>query len=248
MGDRFQQEIEESVTAASRKSSPVTLRIHTGAPLSLFDPAAWVGCLVQFFYGDCAPNLERPAKISWRKLFKYLMNREELEYHLDTDIETYGEKYAANPDSRWNTPEFAALATDAVRKLAVLQSTKAFWQQHSHKFKEDMRVLAKATDKDFEDFQLNIQKAAMQSTSITGLIGAAKAQAATAVQKTLQHLLMHTANAPMTEGSKITICHMCQAMNERFGPFAAFFTANFADTYHVLTEILAQGAFELLGA
>ena len=90
MGARFQQEIEESVTAASRKSSPVTLRIHTGAPLSLFDPAAWVGCLVQFFYGDCAPNLERPAKISWRHLFQYLKNREELEYHLDTDIETYG--------------------------------------------------------------------------------------------------------------------------------------------------------------
>lgn len=38
--DRFQQEIEESVTAAHRKSSPATLRIHTGAPMSIFDPAA----------------------------------------------------------------------------------------------------------------------------------------------------------------------------------------------------------------
>ena len=36
-------------------------------------------------------------------------------------------------------------------------------------------------------------------------------------------------------------------MNERFGPFVAFFTANFADTYHVLTQVLAQGAFEPLG-
>ena len=72
--DRFQREIEESVTAAHRKSSPATLRIHTGAPLNVFDPAAWVACLVEFFYGDCAPNLERPAKISWRVLFKYLMN------------------------------------------------------------------------------------------------------------------------------------------------------------------------------
>ena len=73
--EHFQQEIEESVTAAHRKSSPSTLRIYTGAPLSLFDPAAWVACLVQFFYGDCAPNLARPAKISWRLLFRYLMNR-----------------------------------------------------------------------------------------------------------------------------------------------------------------------------
>ena len=192
MGDRFQQEIEESVLAAHKQNSPATLRIHTGAPLSLFDPAAWVACLVQFFYGDCAPNLERPAKISWRHLFRYLMNREELEYHLTSDMQTYGKAYVANPDSRWNTPEIAALATDTVRKLAVLQSTKAFWQKHGHKFKGDMRVLAKATNKDFEDFQLNIQKAAMQNTSITGLISEAKAQCATAVQKTLQHVLMHT--------------------------------------------------------
>ena len=86
-----------------------------------------------------------------------------------------------------------------------------------------------------------------QNMSIIGLISAAKAQGATAVPKTLQHLLVHTANAPMTEGSKITIRHMSQAMNERVGPFAALFTANFADTYHVLTQVLAQGAFEPLG-
>ena len=67
------------------------------------------------------------------------MNREELEYHLDTDMENYSTRYKANLDSRWNTPEFAALAADAVRKLQVLQSTKAFWEKHSHNFKQDMR-------------------------------------------------------------------------------------------------------------
>ena len=92
--------------------------------MSLFDPAAWVGGFVEFFYGDCAPNLERPAKISWRHLFKYLMNREELEYHLDSDIAVFGKRYVANPDSKWNTPEFAAVAVDAVRKLSVLQSAR----------------------------------------------------------------------------------------------------------------------------
>ena len=110
-----------------------------------------------------------------------------------------------------------------------------------------MQVLANTTDKDFQDFQLNLQKAALQNTSITGLISEASAQGATAVQKTLQHVLMHTANAPMTEGNKIVIRHMGQAMNERFGPFSAFFTTNFADTYHVFTQVLAQGAFEPLG-
>ena len=214
--------------------------------MSSFDPAAWVACLVQF-YGDCAPNLARPAKLSWRLLFRYLMNREELEYHLNSDVGTYGKVYSTNPDSRWNTPEIAALATYSLRKLSVLQSTKAFWEKHSPSFKEDMRVPAKTTDKGSFDCHLNMQKAALQNTSITGLISQARAQGATPVQKTLQHVLMHTANAPMTEGSKVVIRHMGQAMNERFGPFSAFFTTNFADTYHVLTQVLAQGAFEPLG-
>ena len=197
--------------------------------MSLFDPAAWVGGFVEFFYGDCAPNLERPAKISWRHLFKYLMNREELEYHLDSDIEVHGKPYSANPDSRWNTPEFAAVAVDAVRKLSVLQSTKAFWEKTGHTFKQDMRVLAKTTDKDFRDFQLNLQNAALRNMSIAELIGQAGAQGATAVQKTLQHVLMHTANAPMTDDNKVVIQHMGRATNERFGPFSSLCTTNFVD-------------------
>ena len=61
MGEHFAAEIESSVTAAHRASKPATLRVHTRAPLSLFGPAAWVACLTEFFYGDCAPSLERPA-------------------------------------------------------------------------------------------------------------------------------------------------------------------------------------------
>jgi hypothetical protein len=175
------------------------------------------------------------------------MNREELEYHLDTDMENYSMRYKANQDSRWNTPEFAALAADAVRKLQVLQSTKVFWAKTGSTFCKDMKIIAKTTDKDFEDFQLNLQKAALQNVPITTLISQARAQGAEAVQKTLQHVLMHTATTAFSEGAKITFRHMGQAMNERFGPFSCFFTTNFADTYHVLTQVLAQGAFEPLG-
>ena len=171
--------------------------------MSLLNPAAWVGGLVEFFHGDRAPNLERPAKFSWRHLFKYFMDRVELEYHLDSAIEIHGKPYSANPDSRWNTPEFAALAVDADRKLSALQSMNAFWENTGHTFRQDMRVLANTTDKDFQDLQLNLQKAALRNTSNTELIGQARAQGATAVQKTLQHVLMHTANAPMTEGNKV---------------------------------------------
>ncbi len=181
MGSEFHAEIERSVTAAHRKASPATLRVQTGAPLSLFDPAAWVACFTEFFYGDCVPNLERPAKISWRRLFRYLMNREELEYHLEED----SVRYRANNDSRWNKPEFAAVFVDAVRKLSVLQSTKSFFEKHQNSFKEDLRIIAKATDKEFEAFQANLRQAALQNTSITGLISAAQQQGTPGVQKVL---------------------------------------------------------------
>ena len=210
------------MTAAYRASKPANLRVHTGAPLSLFDPAAWVECLTDFCYGDCAPNLESPVKISWRHLFKYLMNREELEYHLGTDMVNYGTRYKANPDSRWNTPEFAALAADAVRKLQVLQSTKAFWTKTGHTFIKDMKIIARTTDKYFEYFQLNMQKAALQNVPIATLISQARAQGAVPVQNTLQHVLMHTATTAFSEGAKTTFRHMGQAMNERFGPLLYF--------------------------
>ena len=100
---------ESHVAAAYRASKPATLRVHTGAPLSLFDAAAWVASLTEFCYGDCAPNLEGPAKISWRLLFRYLMNREELKYHPDADMMNYGTRYKSNPDSRWNTPDLQRL-------------------------------------------------------------------------------------------------------------------------------------------
>ena len=237
MGEKFTEELESNITAAYRSSNPATLRVHTGAPLSLFDPAAWVACFTEFFYGDCAPNLKRPAKISWRYLFRYLMNREELEYHLDSDLEIYGKRYKANPDSRWNTPEFAAIAADAVRKLQVLRSTKVFWAKSGESFSKDMKILAKTTDKHFEAFQLNLQKAAIQNVPITSLISAAHAEGCMEVHKTLQHVLMHTATVAFSEGAKTTFRHMGGAMNERFGPFTTFFTTNFADTYHVLTQV-----------
>ena len=48
MGEQFSEEIESNVTAANRASKPATSRVHTGAPLSLFDPAAWVASHAKF--------------------------------------------------------------------------------------------------------------------------------------------------------------------------------------------------------
>ena len=67
----------------------------------------------------------------------------------------FGERYEARTDSRWNTPFYAAVFADAVRKLAVLQSTKAFFEKHSGSFAKDLSTIAKATDEDFDAFQAN---------------------------------------------------------------------------------------------
>ena len=128
-----QEDIEAQIPATQRTAaSPATLKITSGAPLSFFDPATWPACFVKLFYGDCAPNLDRPVKIGWRRLFRYLMNREELEYHLASDQEDPlipGGGYIGLSQSRWNTPEFAAVFVDTVRKLEVLQSTKGFLRE-----------------------------------------------------------------------------------------------------------------------
>ncbi len=73
------------------------------------------------------------------------------------------------------------------------------------------------------------------------LIAAAKQQKMSGVQKVLQHLLMHTTTVAMTEGNKMTIRHMGQAMSLRFGPFYYFFTTNFADTLQPLDGGAAPG-------
>ena len=89
-------------------------------------------------------------------------------------------------------------------------------------FAHDLRILAKASDKDFELFQANLRKETLQGANISALIAEAKQQEMPAVQKVLQHLLMHTANVAMTEGNKMTIRHMGQSMNLGFGPFSSF--------------------------
>ena len=49
MGEHFAEQVESNITAAHRPSKPAAIRVHTGAPLSLFDPAAWVACHTEFF-------------------------------------------------------------------------------------------------------------------------------------------------------------------------------------------------------
>ena len=55
MGEHFAEEVESNIMAAYRASKLATMRVHTGAPLSLFDPAAWAardGSVPALLWGD----------------------------------------------------------------------------------------------------------------------------------------------------------------------------------------------------
>ena len=48
--------------------------------------------------------------------------------------------------------------------LAVLRSTKAFFEKHNGSFTKDLNAIAKATAKDFEAFQANLQGVLQKTT------------------------------------------------------------------------------------
>ena len=84
----------------------------SGAPLSMFAPETWVQCFLEFFYGDAVPNMkERGMKgndtvhVIMEDYFKWLQDREELEYAVRSDATPY----KASATSRFDTPECTAI-------------------------------------------------------------------------------------------------------------------------------------------
>ena len=131
MGGEYQQQMTDALASArmgdGKANTPITLHIRSGKPVNMFEAQAWAAAFVEFFYGDCAPNLARPRKVGLRELFHYLAIREELEYSLEADKDDPlipGGCYRAPSQSRWNTPEFMAIFADVVRKLRI---HSCFW-------------------------------------------------------------------------------------------------------------------------
>ena len=89
MGPKYEREIEQAASEASTKHG---LQVQTGEPLSSFNVNRYPSCFTEFFYGDCAPGLERPEPLTCKQVFAYLMVREELEYSLHDDAVPYAAK------------------------------------------------------------------------------------------------------------------------------------------------------------
>ena len=73
MGGDYQQRIQDALNSSemrdAKANTPRTLHIRSGKPVNMFEAAAWVAAFVEFFYGDCAPNLARPQRVGLRELF-----------------------------------------------------------------------------------------------------------------------------------------------------------------------------------
>ena len=137
--------------AAAR--TPQTLHVKSSKPVNMFEPQAWPAAFVQFFYGDCAPNLDRPTRVDIRSLFKYLLEREELEYTLasyKSDPLIPGGCYRAPFHSRWNTPELVAVFADVVRKLAILTTTHHMWKGNAGRWRVDTNTICNAKVEHFQ--------------------------------------------------------------------------------------------------
>ena len=112
-----------------KANTPRTLHISSGKPVNTFEASAWPAAFVEFFYGDCAPNLDRPQRVGLRELFHYLTTREELEYSWEGDTNDpliLEGCYKAPSQSRWNTPVFMAVFADVVSENAHSTNNKAF--------------------------------------------------------------------------------------------------------------------------
>lgn len=251
--DDYDARIEAALNAAQAVQNPsgsteaTKLIIKSGEPLDMMKAAAWSMSFVEFFYGDCAPNLDRPNKsMSWRRLFKYLTQREELEYHLPSDTENPdipGGCYVAHTQSRWNTPEMICIFADRVRNIHILQTTTFMFSRKHGGWDKDMRLIAnmKASDLDM------CRPPNSNTVRLPDIIHQAKKKGLNSVQKAIQHLMLQTTSIPLTEGYKIRLRHFGHAMNLHDGSLSVFLTTNFADTYSAFTVALMNGAGEPLG-
>ena len=258
MGAKYEREIEQAAMESAAPRRPASaqataesdggapelaaeprpamgLQIQAGRPISSFDATCYPLCFTEFFYGDCAPNLERQAPLTYRQVFSYLMVREELEYSLDSDVEPYRAKAMC----RWGRPKFAMVFASVLRSPQLLQTTKlAFGTTKAEStWKKDLGIIAKATAADFERARAIVPN----QGSLAGAFGSPAVRKNIVVHTALKHLLMSTATVPLTEGHKMALRHFGFSLSNHFGSLKLFYTANFADTYSPITVLLYDG-------
>ena len=222
-------EVAQTGEDARRKVFPQALAVPTQKPLDSFDARTWPLSFVEWWYGDGAPNLERDRLMLFEEVAQRVINLEELEYTLPTDVETY----VASKQSRFNTPEIVAVLGDVVRRLRLLKGTRAAVGRKG--FSKDLQLLANASADDF----MEASSIANPKESIVTAVS--RPDMPTKVKTALRTLLLSTSDVPGTEGRKTALRYNGHGNNLFFGPPSFFNTPNFADTYHPLMVLLHEG-------
>ena len=220
--------------------SSQALLSSTGSPLSWFDAASWPACFTEFLYGDATPCLPRPVRFDFDDLFASLVDREELEYDLDGDAAPY----KAGPN-RFDTPDFALVFGDVLRRLALLRGVKAVSQREG--YERDLALIAGARS----EHCLQALKDASVGQLNHSLDRAAHAEAVPQELRTaLKHVLLSTVDVPFSDGHRMNLRHEGHNLNLWHGSLKLFMTCNFADTYSPLLVRLCldDGRGQLLGA
>ena len=187
------------------------LAVPTGKPLSIFDPSSLVAAYTEFLFGDCVPFLKREAPVTAQQVFDALPSREELQYSLEGEKETY----RASDRSRWDTPEFYAVFASFFRSLKTLQSVRAAMDRPG--FEKDFKAIAATTAEDFTEAALH-PSAPRSNEQLICTAGNER------VRTALRHLGFSTATVPLTDGHKMQLHHFGCAMNQVFGPLTVFHT------------------------
>ena len=98
----------------------------------------------EWWFGDGAPNLARQRPMLFEEVAAMLLEREELQYSLESDEAPY----TARAPSRFVAPEIVAVLGDVRRRLALLRGTRAATQRRG--YKEDLQSICGATPEDYE--------------------------------------------------------------------------------------------------
>ena len=214
---------------AAAASPPKGLNVRSGKPLSTMSSLSWVHSFVEFLYGDCLPMQPgRLMQLSFEQVFRYLLEREELEYALASDATPY----QARPMSRWDCPEFVMLFASTLRSLKLLRAAKLSFLdgEKSKAFRVDLKAIAESKAEDFEKV-LEYNRGRNAHSLLSALQSPQVRELNHPVHTALKSLLMQTATVPLTEGNKMKIRQQSFAMSYYFGSLKLFMTTNFADTY-----------------
>jgi hypothetical protein len=206
--------------------------------LSMFDSSSWTQCLSEFWFGDALPNMseqKQKPRLTFEELFEALLDREELEYQLDSD----STPYCAMSKSRFDTPEHTIVFGDTLKRLLLFRGTRMALKRKG--FQRDVKLIANSTSE-------QCVTALKASAGQPGDVRNANMEALSSNEKialqlrtALRQVLISTKDVPLTDGYKRNLRHESHNLNVTEGALVVFATFNFADTYSPLLFQLVRG-------